>query len=288
MENADGYLARGKRFAVIGDPVAHSLSPLLHRIVYAKLGIEATFEKVRVAPEALAAFLAETELDGFNVTIPHKERVVAMLPETRGDAALADAVNTVVRENLNGVSRLIGYNTDMRGLQLALRNAGAEYKDAVVCVFGTGGAARGAARKAASEGAKEVRIFGRNREKAEAILPGAFHGTLSAEALRGADVFLNATPLGMAGMAEDFEDLSFLAGLPAHALVYDLVYTPAETKLLAAARARGLRAENGLLMLVWQGLLADSLFGIAPEQTLLTKEYYDAVYAALADELKKD
>ncbi|MCL2492907.1 MAG: shikimate dehydrogenase [Clostridiales bacterium] len=287
MENGENSQMRTKRFAVIGDPVGHSLSPLLHRTVYKavdfyeKIGVQASYEKQRVTPEALAAFLSDTELDGFNVTIPHKERVYALLPEARGDAALAGAVNTVVREE----GRMVGYNTDMGGLLKALQSFGAEYKDAVVCVFGTGGAARGIARKAAAEGAREVRILGRSKEKAEAILPGAFLGMPTAQTLRGADLFLNATPLGMTGMTEDFADLSFLNGLPAQAFVYDLVYTPAETRLLAAARACGLRAENGLSMLVWQGLLSDALFGIAPAQTLLTPEYYGAAYAALRKEL---
>jgi shikimate dehydrogenase len=283
---------------VIGDPVEHSLSPALHGAVFETLGLEAVYEKVRVPPGALEDFAGKNSLRGYNVTIPHKESIIPFLDEVSGEARLAGAVNTVVREG----GRQIGYNTDMEGLLRALRGNGTEYRDRVVCVFGTGGAARGVVCKAALEGAGEIRIFGRNGAKAAGIVRAAagqgdpyrkeplFRGLPSPEGVRGADIFINATPLGMAGFGEDFSSpgvsrqgvsTAFLEGLPDKALVYDCVYTPGETTLVKAARDRGLRAENGLSMLVWQGLLAEVFFGLADREAMLTKELYRAVYDRL-------
>jgi shikimate dehydrogenase len=299
------------KYAVIGDPVAHSISPALHATVFERLGIDAQYEKIHVTNEGLVAFAASLKdgisgggaeaLCGVNVTIPHKKAILPLLDEVRGDALFAGAVNTVVRED----GRLIGYNTDMEGLLLALESIGSGYKDKVVCIFGTGGAALGAAVKAAAEGAKTVRVIGRNKEKVAAVCASScgkyenFEQFTTKEgcgipqgSVADADVFLNATPLGMQGYAQDFEDLGFLDALPKTALVYDCVYIPAETTLVREACARGLKAENGLSMLVWQGLLSDIYFLCAAGETRFTKaeilspEMFAAVYKTLESVLE--
>jgi len=298
--------------ALIGDPVEHSLSPLMHSAVFAKAAAAARYETIRVSPEGLSDFVSQARqsgnLAGFNVTIPHKERIVSLLDETRGDAALSGAVNVVTvvfGETRKGeheikTCRLVGFNTDMEGQLLDIRRRGYEYRGSRIAVFGTGGAALGAICKAALENAKEVRVFGRNGEKAEAALVRAaalvrehetetevsFCGMPAADKLAGVDIFINATPLGMAGYPEDFADTSFLDGLAAGALVYDVVYTPEETALIRAARKRGLHAENGLGMLVMQGLLADALFfGASPEEWL-TEDYFETSYNKVTQELR--
>ena len=293
-------------FAVIGDPIEHSMSPLLHGAVFAAVGVEARFDVVRVRPDSLAAFISRVrqtgEPAGLNVTIPHKERILPLLDEVLGDAALSGAVNvvTVGKDPNPEGRRLTGHNTDMEGLLLAVRRCGFDYNGSRIAVSGTGGAALGAICKAATYGAKEVSVFGRNREKAEAALaraaaldrePGtetafSFRGAPEAEKLEGVDIFINATPLGMAGYPEDFADTSFLRGLPAGALVYDMVYTPSLTALVRAARERGLRAENGLGMLVLQGLLADALFFGVPKEEWLTDGNFKTGYETLARELR--
>jgi shikimate dehydrogenase len=333
------------KFAVIGDPVAHSISPALHDAVFERLGIDARYDKIHVTNEELVAFAASLKAGkagdgaeasrGVNVTIPHKKAILLLLDEVRGDALLAGAVNTVVREasvapsgvmtgaesteDSQTAGRLVGYNTDMAGLLLALERIGSGYKDKVVCIFGTGGAALGAAVKAAAEGAKTVRVIGRNKEKVAAVCARSCEKCENFEqfvtkvpdsriiceavvidecgipqwSVADADIFLNATPLGMQGYAQDFEDLGFLDALPKTALVYDCVYIPAETTLLRAARARGLKAENGLSMLVWQGLLADVHFLRAAGETRFTKaeilspEMFSAVYQTLESVLNK-
>jgi shikimate dehydrogenase len=306
------------KFALIGDPVAHSISPALHEGVFERLGIDAQYEKIHVLRGELGVFVggqktgqgagAAEVLDGFNVTIPHKVAILPYLDEIRGDAQVAGTVNTVVRED----GRLIGYNTDMEGLLQALKCAGSGYKDKVVCVFGAGGAAQGAVVKAAMEGAKTVRAIARNQEKAGEICALAAeaaavaaadaveiqrvepeNGGIPPGAVADADVFINATPLGMQGYAQDFSDFGFLDALPKTAIVYDCVYIPAETTILREARARGLKAENGLSMLVWQGFLSDAYFLRAVGETRFTKaeifsqEMFAAVYQTLESVLNK-
>ncbi|GHU65775.1 shikimate dehydrogenase (NADP(+)) [Clostridia bacterium] len=306
------------KFAVIGDPVVHSLSPALHTVVYERLGINVRYDKIHVPKEELRAFAerlrsgkgegAEAALCGVNVTIPHKEGILPLLDEIKGDASSAGAINTVVREdwtaadrvgNPQFAARLIGYNTDMEGLLRALENSGSGYQNRVVCIFGSGGAALGAAVKAASEGAKTVRVIGRNKEKIDKICERAptvlsvvaESGYIPAAAVLDADVFINATPLGMQGYTGSFTDFDFLDALPKTALVYDCVYIPAETTLLWEARARGLKAENGLSMLVWQGLLSDVYFLRAAGEERFTKaeilsqEMFAAVYKTLENVL---
>lgn len=308
-------------FAVIGDPIEHSISPLLHAAVFSRVGAAAAYERVHVRPDGLNAFVQGLRTGpycGVNVTIPHKAAIVPLLDGLRGDALFAGAVNTVVRESAGGAvntvvregagaggavregARLFGYNTDMEGLSRAVRGCGYDYAGSVVCVYGTGGAALGAAAKAASCGAKEVRIVGRGAEKTGRVAERAraagaakitvFGTKQASDAVSGADIMIHATPLGMKGYGADFEGLAFLAALPPHALVYDCVYTPAETALARAARARGLSAETGLSMLVWQGLISDTLFLRAAgfeygDAEILTEQIFKSVYNILEKEL---
>jgi shikimate dehydrogenase len=268
-------------FLVIGDPIAHTLSPKLHGALFGELmkkGAEtrgASYGATRVPPGRLEAAVRDIragDVRGLNVTIPHKKAIIPFLDEVRGSAAEAGAVNTVVREG----NRLVGYNTDMEGLKLALEARGRMYGGAKVAVCGTGGAAAGIVSKAVKEGAAQVYIIGRNEEAAACMAVSSsdarrvkfvrhdFETTSESshfkEALADTDIFINATPLGMDGAGRGFASFLFLEKLPGDAFVYDLVYSPRETALVRAARARGLGAEGGLSMLVYQGILSDELF----------------------------
>jgi shikimate dehydrogenase len=278
-------LGVGMEYCVIGDPIAHSLSPLLHRTAFEYAGSEYRYGAARVrrgeVPEALED-IRTGNLKGLNVTAPHKFAFAGYLDGLEGDAARSGAVNTIVKRGGN----LIGFNTDMKGLLLALNREGGSYAGRKIAVLGTGGAAAGIVHRAASEGAPRIALIGRNGRKAEEIA-AAVHAGLCAEGAgedgapalpivlydfetgRGGDlsavlsdteVLINATPLGMEGVPSQFAHFDFLKGLPKGALVYDLIYRPAETALLAAARALGLRAANGLGMLAGQGILADEIF----------------------------
>jgi shikimate dehydrogenase len=298
-----GKSERPDEYAVIGEPVAHSLSPVIHGAVFAELGLTGRYSAIEVRRGELADFarLAKvSHLKGFNVTIPHKSAIIPLLDETDAEAALCGAVNTVVVRD----GRLSGFNTDMGGLLESLREAGRDFRGSRVVILGAGGAARGAAFKAAREGALSVTLLSRRaeqaRETAESVNAGLQRAGLhlgaalasgaapasGAVSVQGremspevmaseaaaADILINATPIGMSGVKGDFPvtgdaparanapSLEFLEAMPRGGLVYDLVYSPAETRLLKRASELGLTARNGLGMLIYQALLADELF----------------------------
>jgi shikimate dehydrogenase len=260
-------------FAVIGDPIGHTLSPSIHRAVFAALGVDAPYEAVRVPRGRAGTFAARARaegLRGFNVTIPHKRDILPCLDTVDEDAALCGAVNAVVRRG----NALHGCNTDMEGLLSALRVRGYGYRGRHVAVLGAGGAAAGIALKAVREGAARLTAAARNLEAARRLTADcdrlgegvacraadlADEAALKA-AVSGADILINATPLGMRGFGADFPSLSFLRSLPPGALVCDLIYSPPQTALLREAEGLGLAVMNGFDMLVHQALLADELF----------------------------
>jgi shikimate dehydrogenase len=231
--------------------------------------------------ETAVNWLREGSLLGMNVTKPHKRAIAPLLDELRGDATLSGAVNTVKKEN----GRLIGYNTDMEGLAAALASRGRSYRDSIVTIFGAGGAAAGIAAKAAADGASSVNVVCR-RPAAEvsSLFPDGVaiiahdisSGAESAEAanaIESADILINATPLGMSGMTEDFTGFGFLDRLRQGVLVCDLIYEPAETGFLREARKRGHETMNGLPMLIYQGILTDEIvLDLRPDREYLYAE----------------
>lgn len=256
------------RFAVIGDPIEHSLSPSIHLPVLNRLARESDYFKVNVKKGKLEGWIKtvlEEQIDGFNVTMPHKTDIIDFLDELKGDALAFRSVNTVV--SCGG--SLVGYNTDGEGFHFSLKETGLPLKGSNLLLFGSGGVARTLAIKAALEGAKSITILARSPDKAkkvakEIVSYGAevHYGSLAEADYIGRDtnILINATPLGMAGMDGNFINFSFLDRLVKGSLVFDLIYRPMETRLLAEAKARDLGTQNGLGMLIYQGLLADRLF----------------------------
>lgn len=247
------------KLAVIGDPIAHSLSPVIQGQIMEILGVSGEYKAVHVKAEELAGFMeyARENLHGFNVTIPHKGAVIPFLDEIDPYAKSCGAVNTVrIRDG-----KMTGFNTDGDGIRAALQQMGADFAGSRIALLGAGGAARSICRKALNCGAESVRIFCRNLEKGVLLTGGDSRGevlpfsALSAENCGGwADIVINATPLGMEGIGQDFADLSFLDGGKPFAC--DIVYKPAETNLLKACRERGITCKNGLDMLVYQAVYA--------------------------------
>ena len=286
-ERIDG---RTRVVGVFGDPVEHSLSPPMHNRAFAALGLNFVYVAFHVRPERLPeAVRAVRALDlaGVNVTIPHKVAVMAHLDEVDPAAALIGAVNTVV----NRGGRLYGTNTDGAGFVRSLREeAGLEPAGRRFVLLGAGGAARAIAMQLALDGAAELTIANRTVDRAEALaaavtkglaaVPGA-RGTgpvagtapvvravpLEPGALQGAlaeaDAVIHTTPVGM-DPHSDVPPVVAPELLRPGQLVCDIVYTPRQTALLRAARARGCRVLEGLGMLVYQGAIAFELFTGCP------------------------
>jgi len=252
---------------VIGDPIAHSKSPLIHRFWLDALGIDGDYRATRVAPDDLAAFFAARAADphwrGCNVTVPHKVEAMGHVADPGGVRASIGAINTVFRQD----GALAGTNTDAAGFWSPIGDL--DLTGQPVTVIGAGGAARAILWALARVGVGRVTVFNRNPLKAAALLSsfGLKGQALPLNPAKPAAVppsalLVNATSLGMAGQPPLDLDLS---ALPDDALVYDIVYAPLETPLLAAARARGLDTVDGLEMLIAQAAVAFAiLFGAEP------------------------
>jgi len=255
---------------VFGWPVAHSKSPIIHRFWLEKLGLDGEYSRFPVHPDRLGAAiraLPALGLRGVNLTVPHKEAVLPFLDSCDDDAAAIGAVNTVVVED----GKLVGYNSDAAGFMEAVRRrmATCGLRPGTALLYGAGGAARAIAHGLTRAGFS-LRIVNRAPARARALVR-AVGGTGDgpdadydlAHHLRphlpgGAlDLVVNTTTLGMTGMpplAISLEDVG------ADTLVYDIVYAPLETPLLAQARRHGLATVDGLAMLIGQAAVAFERF----------------------------
>jgi len=250
---------RGIYAEVIGDPIAHSKSPLIHGFWLNALGIDAEYRAAHVTPAALADYFESRRADpawrGCNITIPHKQAALDHV-EDRGDVrGSIGAINTVVRAE-DGA--LIGTNTDAGGFYAPIAGLDLEGRHAVV--IGAGGGARAILFALSRVGIGRVTILNRNVLKAAALLSSfgvKGDAVPLGSPLPPADLLVNASALGMAGQPPLDLDLS---PLPEDAVVYDIVYTPLETPLLAQARDRALDTVDGLDMLIGQAALAFELF----------------------------
>lgn len=261
---------------VIGDPIAQSKSPLIHGFWIERAGIAAEYRRRHVRPDELAAYLAGARADpdwrGCNVTMPHKLAVMDLVADPGGVRDGIGAMNTVLRASDGSPW---GTNTDAGGFWAPIADLPLAGEPAVV--VGTGGAARAVLFALSRAGVGPVTLLARAPLKGAALLArfGLKGRALPLDApLPPATLLVNASSLGMAGQPAFAPDLD---PLPDGAIVYDAVYNPLETPLLAAARARGLEVVDGLEMLVGQAALAFELFfGEAPP-----RDEDDALRAAL-------
>jgi shikimate dehydrogenase len=253
---------KARRFAVIGDPVAHSKSPAMHRAAFRALGMPHSYEARRVTTDELPGVveeLREGRYDGLNVTLPHKEAALA-LADHRAAGDLR-AANTLVRTR-DGL--VMAHNTDVPALAEELRLLAGErapWPTRRALVLGSGGAALAAVAALRSLGARDVAVRARARRASEtqvwAPSPDSESRTLAV---------VQATSAGMLGAdpGEVVADAVAWDALPVDAIALDVVYAPPETPFLVAARHRGLRCANGLGMLARQGALAFELWlGVA-------------------------
>jgi len=261
-----------KRACVIGWPISHSRSPLIHGYWLARYGIDGSYERLAVQPEEAHDFLRNLRARGYagcNVTIPHKETAYAVAADVRPAARASGAANTLWYEG----NRLVADNTDGAGFMSNLRAAVPDLKvdGAIVSVIGAGGAARGIVFALLESGVGEIRVFNRTRPRAEAIAryfgPKVEVSNWSQRIRDSCDasLFVNTTPLGMPGT--DPMDVD-VGALGENCVVADVVYVPIMTPLLAAARRRGLAIVDGLGMLLHQAVPGfERWFGVRPEVT---------------------
>lgn len=249
---------------VIGDPIAHSKSPVIHQFWIEALDLDADYRAVHVRPEQLPGYVTTASTDaewrGCNVTLPHKVAVMDLVDDPGNVRGTIGAMNTILRQPGGSV---IGTNTDAAGFYAPI--ADFDLEGAPVAVVGAGGAARAVLYALKQAGVGEVTILNRSPLKAMGLLSifGLKGQVLPLDAaIPPVALLVNASSLGMTGQPPLNIDLS---ALPDDALVYDAVYAPLETGLLAAARARELETVDGLEMLVGQAAIAFELFfGVAP------------------------
>ena len=251
-------------YGIIGYPVKHTLSPYMHNAAFNKLGIKAVYVPFSVRPELLKEafiFLKECGISGFNITIPHKSEAMRHIDEVEPVARAIGAVNTVLVKG----GKLIGYNTDYTGF---LRSLKEELKfipkSKTVLVMGAGGASRAVSFGLASHGAKNIYIYDVMAERADDLAQRigkcflqarvrSISGQEIADCAANSELFVNCTPLGMKKDDPLPVDAAFLhKGLK----LYDIAYTPAETKLVKAAKQKGVKACGGIGMLLYQGVEA--------------------------------
>ncbi len=265
---------------VLGDPIAHSLSPVMQNAALKEAGINAVYGTSRVPKEKIGdAVTAIRALGiwGVNCTVPLKEVVIPHLDEVDDAARLVGAVNTVVNRD----GHLCGYNTDVYGISKTLEiDLGFDPQGKKVMLLGAGGAARAAIVAMCRAGAKILGIANRSVERAEAlaaeftkVYPNTEFHTYSlspldlADGLKGADLLINSTSVGLKG--DRFVDFPWQA-LPQQAPVLDVVYSATETPFIAAAKHHGHMATGGLGMLAAQGEKAFELWtGVQPKEWLM-------------------
>ncbi len=261
-----------KVICIFGDPVAHSLSPVMHNAAFVALGIDMAYVPFHVlsspAGELKKAVAAVKVLNihGFNVTIPHKEKVMRHLDEVDERAKAVGAVNTVV----NWEGRLVGYNTDGEGYFQGLKEeTGFAPKGKNVVILGAGGAARSILYSALCGRPASVIVANRTEDRAKAlakefgrsfgvdVIATGLDGRFLERYARNTHLVVNTTSMGMGGRGEPGFPVE---ALPSGAVVSDIVYSPLETAFLKKAKARGLKTHDGLSMLVHQGAIGFKLW----------------------------
>jgi shikimate dehydrogenase len=274
MAHRDRFLLAG----VMGWPVMHSRSPMLHNYWFKQHGLAGTYVPLAIRPEQLPAALRGLHPLGFagvNVTIPHKQEAMKIVNEVDALARSIGAISCVI---VKADGSLMGTNNDCYGFIHAVRqeHLGWRADAGPIVVIGAGGGSRAVCYGLAQEGAREIRLLNRTFARAKG-LSDEFGGPIQAlpweqrhEVLEGAAMVVNTTSCGMVGQpALDIK----LDKLPKSALAADIIYIPLETPFLAAARKRGNRTMNGLGMLLNQGRPAwKAWFGIEPEVTAELRE----------------
>jgi len=262
---------RENKFAVIGYPISHSLSPVIHKAGFSSMNFDGIYESIETKPEDLVErikYLKNNNYKGFNVTIPLKLPVALFVDEVDTSADIASAINTVV---INPDRTMKGYNTDVIGFQKAMPS---DFKvdGKVAGILGTGGAAHAAAVALCNMGIKSIRFYTRNIPNSLELLnymrrvfPNVQFDAFQIEHIRDlsmVDILVNATPIGMLSHSADMTPVEKpeLSTLPESALVYDIIYNPRKTVLLKLAESLGYRTVSGIDMFIGQAIAAEEIW----------------------------
>ncbi|MEC4982603.1 MAG: shikimate dehydrogenase [Oscillatoria sp. PMC 1068.18] len=256
-----------KLLAVIGDPVKHSLSPIMHNAAIADLAVDYVYLAFPVSSESLEMAIAGFEaidLVGFSITIPHKRAILPFLAQVSPIAEAVGAVNTVWRTEKGWY----GTNTDVAGFIAPLKSLNQDWQQVSPTILGNGGAARAVVAGCAELGCPEIKVVGRNQQRLDDFQQSWGNSGLQAQIkaytwdelpglVSETKLLVNTTPVGMYPDSENSPvDAKLMEKLPANAIAYDLIYTPKPTKFLQLAAQQGAMSIDGLEMLVQQGAAA--------------------------------
>lgn len=256
------YTNSSRLLCVIGDPIGHSLSPLLQNTMLDVLNEDALYLAIPVRAGGLQDFVAAARtigITGFNLTMPHKENILPMLSTMTPEATACQSVNTVrIRDG-----QLEGHSTDGMGFRRSIQTLGWDFPGNTVTILGAGGAAKSVAITAKNTGAKQVRVVNRTLSRGQALCRResrmtAYPLSQLPQLLPDTDILINATPIGMTGTSQSA--IPDLSGLPQNALCMDCIYAPPVTPFMQAARQCGHTTGNGMGMLVYQAIYAMEFF----------------------------
>ena len=266
-----------QKFGLIGYPLGHSLSAIIHQAGFKSLGLNASYEILETDPEDLVdrvKFFKHNDYAGFNVTIPLKLPIALFTQEVDKYADIAGAVNTV---RINPDKTFSGFNTDAMGFKKAIPSD-INLDGATVALLGTGGASRAAVLALSECGVKEIGVYTRNIPNAMDYMaymrrkfPEIVFNVYQIERIRDLSQYqmlVNTTPIGMQGRSADMTPIEepVLKTLPENATVYDVIYNPKKTVLLKTAENLGYQTINGLDMLIYQAVSAQEIwFGRTPD-----------------------
>ena len=256
-----------KKYLVIGNPIGHSLSPLIHNYWMKKYGlIDSVYEKKKVEKKDLKSIVDQVKngkIEGVNITVPFKKEIIDLLDHVQGDALLTQSVNTLCRRS----NKVYGYNTDTEGFKESLRDGHIEYRNKNIFILGAGGVTS-SILEAFINNAKKIYITNRTKKKAEELkkLGDTLLTTLKREKEiieiidwgkkpKICDIVVNTTSVGLIkdqNLDLDFKDYENNK----NALFYDLIYNPEETNFLKEAKLRGNKTMNGKMMFLWQAQIA--------------------------------
>ena len=251
-----------KLLCVIGDPIGHSLSPLLHNTMLRELHEDALYLAIPVSAGTVGEFVAAAktiDIQGFNLTMPHKEDIIPYLSEMTPEAKRCASVNSVrIRDG-----KLEGHSTDGLGFRQSLKEFSRDFPGQTVTILGAGGAAKSIAMTAVDSGAEKVYIANRTLSRAQALCENEPNmEALSLEQLNDVlpqtDLLISTLPIGMSGVGGS--DVPCLDALKSGALCMDCIYSPAMTPFMEEARRTGHEAGNGIGMLIYQAIFAMEFF----------------------------